>query len=327
MVFKLKWTLEEMKKFCIDNNINYKILEQKICYREKSKQRTLKILVQCDNNHEPYWVDWADIKRGARCKECLYKKLNKQNWLENKQGVIDFFKSNGLEICDIQEFKNCDTKIKCINKDGYIIHTCLSNLKKQSQKGKECNIFHHNKYALENIKLYCKKERPDYEILSEKYMGMNAIHLFRYNGIGLKDGIDRNFYSKFKIFYHDNAKHPYLNKSELELIFESVLIEKGINYKYGYTDHNCRNPKTNHILIFDFAIFDSNNKLIMIVELDGIFHFEQCKRWDNTGDKFKDYLYRDQIKNEYAKDNNIKILRIPYWEKNNIKEIIAKEIK
>ena len=33
---------------------------------------------------------------------------------------------------------------------------------------------------------------------------------------------------------------------------------------------------------------------------------------------------RDEIKNKYCKDNNIPLLRIPYWDKKHIKSIISK---
>ena len=35
----------------------------------------------------------------------------------------------------------------------------------------------------------------------------------------------------------------------------------------------------------------------------------------------------DNIKNQYCKDNNIKLVRIPYWEFDNIENILEKELK
>ena len=36
---------------------------------------------------------------------------------------------------------------------------------------------------------------------------------------------------------------------------------------------------------------------------------------------------RDTIKNKYCKDNDIKLIRIPYLEINNIENILIKELK
>ena len=38
--------------------------------------------------------------------------------------------------------------------------------------------------------------------------------------------------------------------------------------------------------------------------------------------KLKETQIRDRIKNKYCKDNNIKLIRIPYFEFDNIDEIL-----
>ncbi|MCB2315620.1 hypothetical protein [Clostridium tagluense] len=40
------------------------------------------------------------------------------------------------------------------------------------------------------------------------------------------------------------------------------------------------------------------------------------------GNKLKQQQLHDKIKNNYCKDNNINLIRIPYWEKNNIEQIL-----
>lgn len=37
--------------------------------------------------------------------------------------------------------------------------------------------------------------------------------------------------------------------------------------------------------------------------------------------------YLDNVKTKYCKDNNIKLIRIPYLEKNNLKDILRLELK
>ena len=44
---------------------------------------------------------------------------------------------------------------------------------------------------------------------------------------------------------------------------------------------------------------------------------------EEVQEKLNDTQRRDNIKNEYCKKNNIPLLRIPYWEKKNIKKIIT----
>ena len=44
-------------------------------------------------------------------------------------------------------------------------------------------------------------------------------------------------------------------------------------------------------------------------------------------DEFVNSKIRDTIKTKYCKDNNIKLIRIPYWDFNNIEKILKKELK
>ena len=88
--------------------------------------------------------------------------------------------------------------------------------------------------------------------------------------------------------------------------------------------------KKKGILKFDFAIFNKENKLTCLYEYDGIQHYEPIdyagkgKEW--AIDSFKKTKIRDIIKNNYCKNNNIKLIRIPYWEFNNIEYILEREL-
>lgn len=44
-------------------------------------------------------------------------------------------------------------------------------------------------------------------------------------------------------------------------------------------------------------------------------------------ENFKKTQKHDKIKNEYCKSNNIRLLRIPYWEGNNMEKIIKDSLK
>lgn len=44
---------------------------------------------------------------------------------------------------------------------------------------------------------------------------------------------------------------------------------------------------------------------------------------DEVQQKLLDAQRRDKIKNDYCSKNNIPLLRIPYWEKKNMKKIIT----
>lgn len=89
-----------------------------------------------------------------------------------------------------------------------------------------------------------------------------------------------------------------------------------INFESQKKFNDCRNPKTNRKLKFDFFI----EKYNLLIEFDGKQHYTSVA-YMNT----EDIQYRDRIKDEYAKDNNIKLLRIIYNDINRINEILENE--
>lgn len=99
-----------------------------------------------------------------------------------------------------------------------------------------------------------------------------------------------------------------------------TLENFNINFTSQYRIPECRYK---YPLPFDFAIFDNHGDLNLLVEYDGQQHFVEGKNsFNNTDDDFKDIVIRDEIKNRYCRTNGVKLLRIPYWEFDNVEAII-----
>ena len=64
-----------------------------------------------------------------------------------------------------------------------------------------------------------------------------------------------------------------------------------------------------------------------IIEYDGEFHFDLPKfRFKNKERRMLELLEtqkHDAIKTKYCEDNEIKLLRIPYWDFDNIETIVS----
>ena len=62
----------------------------------------------------------------------------------------------------------------------------------------------------------------------------------------------------------------------------------------------------------------------LLIEYDGEYHYKAIR--GSTPEikhkRFEDCQSRDKIKNEWAKANNIPLLRIPYWDFDRIEELI-----
>ena len=96
-----------------------------------------------------------------------------------------------------------------------------------------------------------------------------------------------------------------LSKGEEKI--KQLLIEANIPFVQEKTFETCRYPKTNALLKFDFYVNNS-----YIIEFDGIQHFKSIG-WYTT-EKLLSLQERDRYKNNWCKENNIPIIRIPYTE-------------
>ena len=106
---------------------------------------------------------------------------------------------------------------------------------------------------------------------------------------------------------------PICNESKGEKQIRFFLESKNINFIAQMKFDDCK-YKSN--LFFDFFICDKN----LCIEFDGEQHFIPVIYFG--GDKiFKKVKKRDEIKNEYCKNNNIRLIRIRYDE--NIEEKLS----
>lgn len=80
---------------------------------------------------------------------------------------------------------------------------------------------------------------------------------------------------------------------------------------------------------FDFAVY-IEDRLLMLIEYDGEQHFKPVD-WGSKGvgwanENYLSVVDSDKIKNKYCKENGIELLRIPYWDFNNIEETLERKI-
>ena len=121
----------------------------------------------------------------------------------------------------------------------------------------------------------------------------------------------------------DNSRCPQcsLKISKGETIIYNYLNQNNIKFKKEAIFKDCRDKKP---LPFDFYLPNQN----ICIEYDGKQHFEpqDFSGHGNSESEFKETQLRDSIKTQYCKDNNIKLIRIPYWDFDNIETILRKEL-
>lgn len=84
-----------------------------------------------------------------------------------------------------------------------------------------------------------------------------------------------------------------------------VLKENNIRFQKEKTFSNLYSKKK---LRFDFAILDDNLNPVRLIEFDGVQHTDKSNPWHSA-----DLQEHDELKNQYSKDNNIPLVRIPYY--------------
>lgn len=112
-----------------------------------------------------------------------------------------------------------------------------------------------------------------------------------------------------------------IKKSLGETKIEEILTENNIIFKEQFSFNDCLSDK-NYKLFFDFAIFE-NNKLKYLIEYQGIQHYQESifSKYESLQERQN----RDNIKREYCKNHNIKLIEIPYWDYEKINYSYIKE--
>ncbi len=101
-----------------------------------------------------------------------------------------------------------------------------------------------------------------------------------------------------------------------EYVISLILDMYGIKYNRQETfNKTCCDKRP---LPFDFYLPDYN----LCIEYDGEGHYMPCFGEDN----FLNTVLHDAMKNWYCRWNNINLLRIPYWEFNNLESILVKQL-
>ncbi len=117
---------------------------------------------------------------------------------------------------------------------------------------------------------------------------------------------------------------PKCRSSIGERTIRKWLEENGIPYEEQKKFWNCRNPRTKHILKYDFFLPEKN----ILIEYDGRQHYElgYFGTHHKTHKDLLDTQYRDQIKTKYAQDNNYRLIRISFKNFFEIGGILKKQL-
>ncbi|WP_142415403.1 hypothetical protein [Hathewaya massiliensis] len=295
---KLNYTTEEFKKEV------YTLVENEYSVLGEYTKSRNKILMKHDECGHEWYVAPYSFKAGTRCPKCFGN--SKKNTEQFKQKIKE---KHGKEYTVLDEYINSQTPTLVKHNtcgyewyatpnnllQGHNCPKCAGNIKKtQKQFGKEVYALEGNEY-----------------IFLENYINNNTLITVRHNKCG-------NEYKTTPSDFLRGRRCPKCNESKGEKRISVCLDKNNINYISEYKIDKCKNIRP---LPFDFAIFDNKNNLKYLIEYDGELHYKKG-RWNEGKSKLLQIKKTEKIKNEYCKKHNIKLIRIPYWEFDNIEKIL-----
>jgi hypothetical protein len=116
----------------------------------------------------------------------------------------------------------------------------------------------------------------------------------------------------------DKCGCPKCQTSKGEDLIRKFLTENNLMFKEQKRFKDCKNKNP---FPFDFYLPMYN----LCIEYDGQHHFKPIKYFGGEI-AFKKTLLYDQIKNDYCKNNNISLIRIPYTDFYNIENILTNQL-
>jgi hypothetical protein len=99
--------------------------------------------------------------------------------------------------------------------------------------------------------------------------------------------------------------------SKGELKITVLLNNANIKFEPQKTFANCTYPDTLGKPRFDFYVINEQNDYL--IEYDGIQHYKATNYGWNTNDNLIYTQQHDAFKNQWCRENNIPLIRIPYW--------------
>jgi len=303
------YTLEEAKEIFKSKGYILLATKYKNC---KTKMKYL-----CTNCNKEYYMNLDNMINDRGCPTCSITKITDKRIIEkvNELGyeLLNFNRNdNGISI--LLELKCKEGHVFTVNwdtirnKEEYICMVCRGF--RDSKEGKSQEMYKRE------IEEYCAKENLPYEFIKaykRHYANSKSTWLI----LNCKE------HGKFEVNKVDfmtrwKQRCPICtgNASKGEIRISEILNNYNIDFIREHSFEDCRNIMP---LPFDFYLPENE----IFIEFNGNEHYESIKFFGGD-EKFKQRQINDNIKREYCKDK--KLIEIPYWEFDNIEEILKKEL-
>jgi len=317
---KVRETYEDVKKYIeATSKSNCILLTKKEDY--KTKRQKLELQCSCGNHFQTAFQDFK-ARNKRKCNECSFTERSEGAKLtyETVKEEIEGENGNGCKLLST-EYVNAHTKLKIQCACGEIYECTINDFNTTNQKQcKACGYanggFKH-RWTIEEMDIYVK-ENSDCKLVT-------AILGEYKEQITFECKCGKLFSEQFSSFVSGGKCCPAcsrLKSSKGEIAVKQYLEDNNIIFTEQHSFPDCKHLIS---LQYDFAIYDDNSIIIYLIEYDGSLHYTTTEFFGGEK-RLLLQQKRDRIKDKYCMDNNIPLIRIPYWDFDNIKSILDRDI-
>ena len=252
-------------------------------------------------------IRWNSFSQGKGCKQCgIISRTEKKT--TSYEEVKKAFEEKGYILLS-KEYNNAHEQLNCICPKGHECKMRFNDLN-HGHGCKECGNELRSEVQrtdYETIKNGIEKEEG-YELLTKEYKNNKQKLLVKCP----KGHTYPTTWNRFQ----QGLKCPICNIPKGEETISNLLKE--LNIEFVHDQYIWQGV----LLRPDFFLPDFN----LVIEFDGIQHFKPVEHFGGE-EGFKKRQIKDKEKNDYCREHNIDILRIPYTEFENIEKIIKNKLK
>ena len=272
------------------------------------KNTNTKIHCRCKIDGYEWKTTVSSLLRGSKCKKCLGVETKTK---DEFYGIMNSLHPN-IKITG--RYVNHQSKLDCeCLLDGHKWSTTAHTL----MRGHGCKRCAGNmKKTHEEFVAEASEKNKNLTVIG-KYQGTREKILCKCNKCG-----NEWFTSPSFVLYGCGCPNC-ATTSKGELKISELLDRNNIDYISQKTFEKC---SYRSLLRFDFFVPSQN----LCIEYQGEQHYEPVDfagkgiEWAKM--KFEENQEKDNIKRIFCKDNNINLLEIPYWDYENIEEILSREL-
>lgn len=309
------WDIDKLRRYVeVESNSGCKLISKEYV----NTTSNMRFECHCGNPFERAFTVFKNQK-AFYCNECSKSKRNRLTY-EKIKHFVEVESNSGCKLLS-EEFigSDYDLKFKCAC--GRPFSRKFYNFKFHKQY--ECGrCLGKMAWDLGTVKHFVEIESDSRcKLISTEYTGVHDKLIFKCP-CGEVFKRDFNSFRRLEAYacYSCSSK-----KSKGEKIIADFFNDILVKYKEQDT-HTNLTGLFNRSLRFDFLVHDDINNHTFSIEYDGEQHFfpvdfaGKGEKW--AVDRHTDCVFRDKIKNQYCINSNIPLLRIPYWEFDNIEDIL-----